>query len=111
MQISAQTKKEVNTYTVNHIKTKGIVGYIYFKALLETMVELYHQQHSLPIVNLKELHALTDFDVTYQSLQKSIFYFLKKEKIETPIIDTLINMTEDIINMHTPNFFNKGVGI
>lgn len=97
MEISTNTKLEVNSYMIGHFTKKGSVGYLYFKLFLEICYEKYKELGYIPNLKLTELIKLTKLDVSAQGCQRGLNYFFKLENIEGNLQDILVDVTEKII--------------
>lgn len=107
MEISTETRLEVNSYMLKHIKTKGVIGYQYFKRMIEYSLEDYKKNKYITNLNLKSMIQKANLEESYVSIQRAMFYFLRQEGIEMPIVDFIVDTVEKIVDENKINLIKS----
>ena len=55
MEVTTQTRLQVNSYTAHNVKNKGMIGYQHIKRMLEYMLEDYKEKHYIRSISLNKL--------------------------------------------------------
>lgn len=100
MEITTQTKLQVNSYTAHNVKNKGMIGYQHVKRMLEYMLEDYKERQYIRSVSLNKLRIGAGIEASYISFQKTVNYFLQQEGVKMSANDYLVDTLEKIID-HT----------
>ena len=98
MEVTTQTRLQVNSYTAHNVKNKGMIGYQYVKRILEYMLEDYKERHYIRSVSLRKIQIEAGIDTTYINFQKTINYFLQQEGVKMSENDYLVDTLEKIID-------------
>jgi hypothetical protein len=103
MEVTRETKLQINGYMLNNFKNKGTVGYHYIKRILEHLLQQYKNTGYIDCPRLSKLILETNIDVTYAAVQRAINYFLTLEHIELSFPDFIIDTLEKIIDANQLN--------
>ena len=107
MEISMETKLEVNSYMLKNFKNKGTIGYYYTKRILEYAYEQYKAIGYIDPPRLSTYAKLLGFKTSYVGVSKAVNYFLSLEKIEAKFPDFIVDSLEGIINDSQNNLIAK----
>lgn len=107
MEISTETKLQINGYMLNNFKNKGTVGYHYIKRMLECMLQQFNDTGYIDSPSLSKLMKLANINVTYGAVQRAINYFLTLEHIDLAFPDFVVVTLEKIIDFNQLNIAQK----
>lgn len=103
MNITIETRLQINGYMLNNFKNKGTIGYHYIKRMLEHMLQEYKNTGYIDSPRLSKLIKDANLNVTYGAVQRAINYFLALEHIELNFPDFIIGTLEKIIDNNQLN--------
>ena len=98
MEVTTQTRLQVNSYTAHNVKNKGMIGYQHIKRMLEYMLEDYKEKHYIRSISLNKLRIESGIEASYISFQKTVNYFLQQEGVKMSANDYLVDTLEKIID-------------
>lgn len=100
MKVNLDTKLHVNSFMMDKFSSKGNVGYLYFKLFVEIYYEKYKELGYIPNYRISELIKLAKLRVSPETCRKSLNYFFKSENLSENLQDTLITITEQVIQAY-----------